>query len=142
MMRMRTMSKASRSRYSHITPLSLERRAVRAFGNVRTGGGSVGDGGGGRCGGVTGGCYSYSLDTLERPRVPAPQGGSGTPGGGTAGGEGGGSGRGGGGGVVCVGVVGGCVGSNPNVGPNEVPREDLVWTSCPSCGPRGTLCPS
>jgi hypothetical protein len=87
MMRMRTMSKASRSRYSHITPLSLERRAVRAFGNVRTGGGSVGDGGGGRCGGVTGGCYSYSLDTLERPRVPAPQGGSGMPGGGTAGRE-------------------------------------------------------
>ena len=78
---MRTMSKASRSRYSHITPLSLERRAVRAFGNVRTGGGSVGDGGGGRCGGVTGGCYSYSLDTLERPRVPAPQRGSGMPGG-------------------------------------------------------------
>ncbi len=47
----------------------------------------MGERGAGGCGGVTGGCYSYSLDTLERLRLPAPQGGSGMPGGGTAGRE-------------------------------------------------------
>ena len=54
---------------SDITPLSLESQAVRALGNVRTGGGSVGEGGAGGCGDATGGGYvtgcSYSLDTLE-----------------------------------------------------------------------------